>query len=237
VEGIAVIGQAISLAIRVRYAHVGRGCKMVAGVGHDFHRHWSGWERRFEVWRDGRRRFGGGIRGRIGLRGVNLKTKPNLGCGRVLGALGVFGAIERGILIIRTIQGGIIWGAIIWGEISRGAAVGAAAAELMDGAFYGAVQAGFLAAEAVQEAFRDGIATGNEGEAAGVVKVAIPFVVLDRVFVLVPVEGDFHALNPRAAPGGHDDLADEGFFGGGGGLVLGVETVEEGIEFRRIFAG
>jgi len=84
----------------------------------------------------------------------------------------------------------------------------------MDGAFDGALQAGFLAAEAVQEPIRAGIALGNEGEAAGVVKVAIPFVVLDRVFVLVPVEGDFHALNPRAAPGGHDDLADEGFLGG-----------------------
>src|SRR2546430_10100295 len=33
------------------------------------------------------------------------------------------------------------------------------------------------------------------------------------------------------------DLADEGFFGGGGGLVLGGETVEQRIEFRRIFAG
>src|SRR6266567_448480 len=105
----------------------------------------------------------------------------------------------------------------------------------MDGAFDGALQAGFLAAETVQESFRGGIATGNEGEAAGMVKVAIPFVVPDRVFVLVPVEGDFHALNPGAPPRGHDDLADEGLFGGGGGLVLGVETVEEGIEFRRIF--
>ena len=49
---------------------------------------------------------------------------------------------------------------IILGAIILGAAVGAAAAELMDGAFDGAVQAGFLAAEAVQEAYsrwhRDG---------------------------------------------------------------------------------
>jgi len=37
--------------------------------------------------------------------------------------------------------------------------------------------------KAVQEPIRAGIALGNEGEAAGVVKVAIPFVVLDREFL------------------------------------------------------
>src|SRR5205807_2432119 len=40
--------------------------------------------------------------------------------------------------------------------------------------------------------------------------------------------GGFHALNPRPTPGGHGDLADEGFFGGSGGLMLGIESVEEG---------
>src|SRR5438445_5975174 len=107
----------------------------------------------------------------------------------------------------------------------------------MDGAFDGAVQAGFLAAEAVQEALGIGVALGSVGEAAGVVKVGIPLVMPDIGFMLALVEGDFHALDPRAAPGGHGDLADEGFFGWGGGPVLGIEAVKEGFERGRIFAG
>src|SRR6266550_413548 len=57
----------------------------------------------------------------------------------------------------------------------------------------------------------------------------------DKSFVFALVVGGFHALNPRPAPSGHGDLADEGFFGGGSGLVLGIETVEEGFEGGRIF--
>jgi hypothetical protein len=107
----------------------------------------------------------------------------------------------------------------------------------MDGAFYGTVQAGFLAAEAVEEPLRAGVAFGNEGEAAGVVKFAVPLVMPYTGFVLALVERGFHALDARAAPGGHGDLADEGFFGGGGGLMLGIEAVEEGFEGGRIFTG
>src|SRR5205823_3355879 len=68
-------------------------------------------------------------------------------------------------------------------------------------------------------------------------KAAIPVVMPDIFFVFVFVEGGFHALDPRAAPGGHGDLADEAFFGGGDGLVLGVESIEESVEGGRIFAG
>src|SRR5438874_11169839 len=107
----------------------------------------------------------------------------------------------------------------------------------MDGAFDGTLHSGFLATEAVQEPIRGGITSRYKGEAAGVVKVAIPFVIPDKFFVFVFIVGDFHALNPRPAPSGHGDLADEGFFGGGGGLVLGIEAVEEGFEGGRIFAG
>src|SRR5882724_9117020 len=132
------------------------GCGKWLAVIFQGHKRWGS---RFDVWRDGRRRFRGGNRSRILLPGgfyayyfgggrvfvldkVNLQSKPN----------------RIRILMI------LLW--IIWD-----AAVGAAAAELIDGAFDGALQAGFLAAEAVQELIRAGIAMGNEGEAAGVVKV------------------------------------------------------------------
>ena len=98
--------------------------------------------------------FGSGTLGGIGLRSVNLKTKPN----RLLSnALGLTGLLS------------------FW--IVRGAAFGAAAAKLMDRAFDGALVAGFLAAETVQEF---GITVGNAGEASGVVKFAIRLVIPDK---------------------------------------------------------
>src|SRR5437867_678062 len=107
-----------------------------------------GWVRRFAFWRDGGRRFRIGNRsfyayyfrgGRVfGVLRVNLQSKPNWPRIRIM-----------------------IW--IFWG-----AAVGAAAAELMDGAFDGPVQSRFLAAEAVQDPTRAGIAIGNAGEAASI---------------------------------------------------------------------
>ena len=66
------------------------------------------------------------------------------------------------------------------------AAVGAAAAELLGGAEDGAVQPGFVALEAGQDAFRalGGVACGDFGEAADGVEVAIPRIVsADEVFV------------------------------------------------------
>src|SRR6266446_3654014 len=126
------------------------------------------------------------------------------------------------------------------GIVSLGAAVGAAAAEFLGGAQDGAVQAGFVALEAGQDAFRAvvGVVLGDEGEAAVVVEGAIPaIVVLGVFFVFVFVEGGFHALNAQPAPGGHGDLGDEEFLGGGGGLVIGVEPVEQGVELGGIFAG
>src|SRR6266446_2674596 len=90
-----------------------------------------------------------------------------------------------------------------------GGAAGAAAAQLLGGAQDGAVQAGFVALEAGQDAFRAvvGVALGDEGEAAVVVEGAIPaIVVLGVFFVFVLVEGGFHALNPHSTPGGHGDL-------------------------------
>src|SRR5213080_2615973 len=93
------------------------------------------------------RRFGSRTPGTIGLLGVNLKTKPNRLPSNALGLTGLLS---------------------FW--IVRGAAFGAAAAEFMHGAFDGALQAGFLAAEIVQEAFCAGITFGNAGEAAGIVK-------------------------------------------------------------------
>src|SRR6266567_9046488 len=126
------------------------------------------------------------------------------------------------------------------GLVSLGAAVGAAAAELLGGAQDGAVQAGFVALEAGQDAFRAavGVVLGDEGEAAVVVEGAIPaIVVLGVFFVFVFVEGGFHALNAQPAPGGHGDLGDEEFLGGGGGLVFGVEPVKQSFEIGGIFAG
>src|SRR5438034_10811795 len=126
------------------------------------------------------------------------------------------------------------------GIVSLGAPVGAATAQLLGGAQDGAVQTGFVALEAGQDAFRAvvGVALGDEGEAAVVVEGAIPaIVVLGVFFVFVLVEGGFHALNPQPAPAGHGDLGDEDFLGGGGGLVFGVEPVEQGVELGGIFAG
>src|SRR6266446_9455056 len=126
------------------------------------------------------------------------------------------------------------------GVVSLGVAVGAAAAELLGGAHDGAVQARFVALEAGQDAFRAavGVALGDEGETADQVEGAIPAIVIfDQAFVFVLVEGGFHALHPQPAPGGHGDLGDEDFLGGGGGLVFGVEPVDEGVELGGIFAG
>src|SRR5207302_1783329 len=131
---------------------------------------------RFDVWRGGRRRFRSGNRSRIALPGcfnayyfgggrvlaldkLNLQSKPN----------------RRQIFIVRS-------------AIIRGAPVGAAAAELIDGALDSAIEAAFLAVEAVQELIRAGITSRDEGEAAGVVKVAIPLVIPDIFFVFVFVE-------------------------------------------------
>ncbi len=74
------------------------------------------------------------------------------------------------------------------GIVSLGAAVGAAAAELLGGAQNGAVQAGFVALEAGQDGFRAvvGVALGDEGEAAVVVEGAIPAIVIfEQAFVFV----------------------------------------------------
>ena len=48
--------------------------------------------------------------------------------------------------------------------------------------------------------------------------------------------GDLHAEEAQLAPGGHGELADENFLGGGGGLVLGFEGVEQGFEIGGVFA-
>src|SRR6266567_9124604 len=66
------------------------------------------------------------------------------------------------------------------GLVSLGGAAGAAAAQLLGGAQDGAVQAGFVALEAGQDAFRAvvGIALGDEGEAADWVEGAIPAIVV-----------------------------------------------------------
>jgi len=178
------------------------------------------------------RRFGREIQGRIGLLAGFYGHR--FGCGRVFEnqTQSALARLTTGIFM-----GGIILCEISRDAISRCAAVGSAAAELMDGVLDGALQAGFLPAEAVQETLRIGITSRYEGEAAVVVKVAIPVVVPDKAFVFVLVEGGFHALNARAAPGGHGDLADEGFFGGGGGFVFGIEAVEEGFESGWILAG
>ena len=83
-----------------------------------------------------------------------------------------------------------------------------------------------------------GVALGDEGEAAHWVEGAIPAIVIfDQAFVFVLVERGFHALNPQSTPGGHGDLGDEDFLGGGGGLVFGVEPVEQSVELGWIFAG
>ena len=159
----------------------------------------------------------------------------NVGC-RMLGALDRFYADNLGIWrVFGALDGGGLGLVLIFGE-----PVSAAAAELLGGAEDGAVQAGFVALEAGQDAFRAavGVALGDEGEAAHWVEGAIPAIVIfDQAFVFVLVEGGFHALHPQPAPGGHGDLGDEEFLGGGGGLVFGVEPVEQGVELGGIFAG
>src|SRR5438876_6502715 len=66
------------------------------------------------------------------------------------------------------------------GLVSLDAAVGAAAAQLLGGAQNGAVQAGFVALEACQDAFRAeaSVAFGDVGDAAVVVEATIPLIVL-----------------------------------------------------------
>src|SRR5882724_3731657 len=115
----------------------------------------GGWGGYFDFWRDSGRRLRSENRFDL-FDEVNLQSKPNW----------------LRILII-----------ILW--ILRGAAVGAAAAELSDRAFDGAVHSGFLAVEAVQEPTGDGITSRYEGEAADVVKVAIPVVMPDKFLVFV----------------------------------------------------
>src|SRR5438093_10154984 len=145
---------------------------------------------------DGRRSAERRLRDRSHVRAGALEgfNADNFGIWRV------FGALDRGglaLVLILTLGLGLV---------SLDAAVGAAAAELLGGAQDGAVQAGFVALEAGQDTFRAvvGIALGDEGEAAVVVEGAIPaIVVLGVFFVFVLVEGDFHALHPRPAPGGH----------------------------------
>src|SRR6266851_1783107 len=72
---------------------------------------------------------------------------------------------------------GLVW-ILTLGVVSLGAAVGAA--ELMGGAQDGAVQTGFVALEAGQDAFRAevGVALGDEGETADRVEGAIPAIVI-----------------------------------------------------------
>ena len=166
----------------------------------------------------------------------------DVGC-RMLGALDRFYADNFGIWrVFGALDGGRLALVLILtlGLVSLGAAAGAAAAELLGGAQDGAVQAGFVALEAGQDAFRAavGVALGDEGEAADWVEGAIPaIVVLGVFFVFVLVEGGFHALNPRSTPGGHGDLGDEDFLCRGGGLVFGVEPVKQSFEIGGIFAG
>src|SRR5437879_2058199 len=166
----------------------------------------------------------------------------DVGC-RMLGALDRFYADNFGIWrVFGALDGGRLALVLILtlGLASLGEAAGAAAAELLGGAQDGAIQAGFVALEAGQDAFRAavGVGLGDEGETADQVEGAIPaIVVLGVFFVFVLVEGSFHALNAQPAPGGHGDLGDEDFLGGGGGLVFGVEPVELGVELGGLFEG
>src|SRR6266404_745415 len=200
-------------AVRHTTGDVKRDCRDLVMISSLF----FGWRHRIDGWRVDRLRFRGRNCGRW--RPFDRFDADNFGIWRVFGALDGDGL---GLVLI------------------LGDAVGAAAAELLGGAQDGAVQAGFVALEAGQDAFRAavGVALGDEGETAHWVEGAIPAIVIfDQAFVFVLVEGGFHALNPQPAPGGHGDLGDEDFLGGGGGLVFGVEPVEQGVELGGIFAG
>ena len=207
-------------AVRHTTGDVKRDCRDLVMISSLF----FGWRRRIDGWWVARRRFRGRNCGRR--RPFDRFDADNFGIWRV------FGALDGGRLALVLI--------LTLGLASLGEAAGAAAAELLGGAQDGAIQAGFVALEAGQDAFRAavGVGLGDEGETADQVEGAIPaIVVLGVFFVFVLVEGSFHALNAQPAPGGHGDLGDEDFLGGGGGLVFGVEPVEQGVELGGIFAG
>ena len=112
------------------------------------------------------------------------------------------------------------------------------ALEFVEGAVEGALDAGLVAAEGVEDA---GCGTGVPAEDVGefvfvgkaaVVGFEVPLVVDEAEIE----EAGFDGAAAGEAPLGHDDLVDEGGFESAGGLEVIEEGVEEFVEGIFLFA-
>src|SRR5207302_11254328 len=103
-------------------------------------------------------------------------------------------------------------------------ALGAAAAQFLDGRADGALQADFETVEIEELLLVDGVAVCDQGHPAVSVKGSILLAAAAvEILVLVLEVGNFHAEEAQLAPGGHGELADEEFLSRGGRLVLRLE--------------
>jgi len=83
-----------------------------------------------------------------------------------------------------------------------------------------------------------GVAFDDVGQTAGVVEVVVVlFDVLGGIDEAQVEERGFDVIETAQAPLGHGHLADECFFSGSGGMVLGFERVEERFEVGLTFSG